>query len=158
MVFRKTETDLQRFQRSYEVDANSGCWLWTRSRFQTGMHYAQFTWMEGKKHKNGTAHRWVYQHLNGLLPPSVKVCHTCDIPHCVNPDHLFTGTQKDNQADMANKGRAIGFRRKGTKHPLCRLSEREVVDIRSRYAAGGVTQRELATTYYYLRYRAAPCI
>jgi len=60
------------------------------------------------------------------------VCHKCDVRHCVNPDHLFLGTAKDNLMDMASKGRSIH----GTKHHMAKLTPNDVVIIREAVAKG----------------------
>ena len=75
----------------------------------------------------------------------MSVCHTCDVRCCVNPDHLFLGTHDDNMKDRDEKGRQA--KQKGSSHGLAKLTEADVLDIRARYAAGGVTQRELAEEY-----------
>ena len=77
-----------------------GCWLWTGGasrgygRFQAG----------GKKY---LAHRLAYEIAHGSIEPGNIVCHTCDTPLCVNPSHLFQGTDGDNAADRTLKGRSI---------------------------------------------------
>jgi len=74
-----------------------GCWLWTASVLVDG--YGQFE--HGLR-----AHRVAWELLNGPIPVDTSICHTCDIPLCVNPEHLFLGSQADNSRDMAAKGRA----------------------------------------------------
>jgi hypothetical protein len=81
------------------VRAENGCLLWTGPRsgtFSTGYG----TW--GKQHY---AHHESYTRTYGEIPKGMVVCHKCDTPLCVEPSHLFLGTRKDNQVDMAKKGR-----------------------------------------------------
>jgi hypothetical protein len=78
----------------------------------------------GKKHL--TAHRVAWEVTNGPIPQGLCVCHRCDVPWCVNPDHLFLGTKGDNNKDKAKKGRSP----RGSHHPLVHVSEEEVHVIR----------------------------
>jgi hypothetical protein len=80
----------------------AGCWFWL-GHARNGNLYG--TVPLGKKGKKETASRFFYRHLVGPIPPGMGVCHRCDTPLCVNPDHLFLGTQKDNVDDMFKKGR-----------------------------------------------------
>ncbi len=88
----------RRFLESYTPEPNSGCWLWTGSVNTYGY---------GQLHSGPrllTAHRYSYERQNGK-PLKNFGCHKCDVPACVNPDHIFDGTPKDNHADMIAKGR-----------------------------------------------------
>jgi hypothetical protein len=82
-----------------------GCWVWGGSRSFDGYGHI----MVGRKSK--LAHRISYELFIGPIPEGHYVCHKCDHPYCVNPDHLFSGTASDNMADKVKKGRAfVGFR------------------------------------------------
>jgi len=84
-------------QKIYED--NYGCWLWSGTRFTTGYGLIRH---QGKLWK---AHRLIWTFVNGPIRPRIHCCHHCDNPLCVNPNHLFLGTNRDNQQDKARKGR-----------------------------------------------------
>ena len=86
-------------------EPNTGCWLWLRSI--TRMGYGRIC-HEGKL---WSAHRLMYALTHEDFNPKLSVCHHCDVTSCINPDHLWQGTQADNIADMAVKGRGIKSRR-----------------------------------------------
>lgn len=83
------------------------------------------------------AHRFSYQNFVGKIPNNMCVCHKCDNPSCVNPEHLFLGSIKDNNRDMIAKGRHC---------PAYKLGPIEVRKIRAAYARG-VTQKVLGKRY-----------
>lgn len=107
MTDRDKERFLSRIRKS-----ESGCWLWTGHRYPNG--YGQF-YLSGKM---VLSHRVSYRMHKGEISRGLCVCHTCDTPNCVNPDHLWIGTRKDNMMDMVWKGRAATGDRNGSRlHP-----------------------------------------
>ena len=90
------------------VKKTDTCWLWIGHIKRDG--YGGY----GSR----LVHRIVYELVNGRIPEGMLICHKCDIRNCVNPDHLFIGTYKDNQQDAACKGRMAKGDRNGTHvHP-----------------------------------------
>ncbi len=85
-----------------KVIKTDNCWLWNGPVDARGYGETMI------KHKPKRAHRLAYEYTHGAIPPGLYVCHHCDNPLCVNPDHLFLGTAKDNTTDMVNKGRWRG--------------------------------------------------
>lgn len=94
---RKLENRKVEFQE--KVDKTDSCWNWKAYTDKDG--YGIFS-LQNKNHR---AHKLAYLWNKGEIPEGLNVCHSCDNPSCVNPDHLWLGTQKDNQQDMAQKGR-----------------------------------------------------
>jgi hypothetical protein len=92
------------------------------------------------------AHRVSWSISNGPIPVEMCVLHRCDNPSCVNPEHLFLGTQKDNIADMVEKGRNKSPGVKGQSHHSAKLNNAGVHKIRERLAAG-ITQRAVAKEF-----------
>ena len=102
--------------------------------------YGQF-WANGKLIR---AHRFSYQLFhNRLIKDEMCICHKCDNPSCVNPHHLFEGTTQENTADREKKGRSC----KGEKQPASKLIDQQVLEIRTKYQNGGISQRKLGQEY-----------
>lgn len=88
-----------RFEIKYTY--SDGCWLWKGATHKQG--YGLFRSVSNEVMK--LAHRVSYELYIGPIPEGIKVLHSCDVTSCVNPSHLFLGTQKDNMKDAATKGR-----------------------------------------------------
>lgn len=114
----------ERFRMNISVDEN-GCWIWCGSTAGTaGIKYGVIM----HKKKLLAAHRLSWEMKNGKIPEGALICHKCDVPLCVNPDHLFTGSHQDNANDMVSKGRQTN----GSRHPNSKLTEMAVKMIRGR--------------------------
>lgn len=103
--------EIERFEKYVVPEPNSGCWLWEGGTNDGG--YGAFRY----RGRNFPAHRFSYLIHKGPLK-DLFVCHHCDTPECVNPDHLFLGTTQDNVDDKIRKGRAraqVGADRHNTK-------------------------------------------
>jgi len=131
-----------------KVDKTSslnGCWLWTASTAGTfGGGYGQF-WYNGRNH---FAHRFSWIIKNGLIPEGLQVHHNCpggDNPLCVNPDHLWLGTQQDNMDDKVSKGRQSCL--KGEKHCNAMLTELDILEIRDMYDNQKIVQSSIADIF-----------
>lgn len=114
-----------------------GCWLWqgtVNNRWGYGQFFAN--------RKTYRAHRFSYEFFKGAIPAGADVCHTCDVCLCVNPDHLWLGTQKENSQDMVRKKRSLV----GAKNSQARLRDDEIIEMRQ-LRLGGMPQADLARIY-----------
>lgn len=125
----------------------AGCWLWSRAWGGVGQQAYGRAWVRGRGKID--AHRLAYEVFKGPIPAGMMVCHTCDTPPCVNPDHLFLGTCKDNVTDMLRKHRRPirekkrtivpcgpyrGGWRRGERNVNAKLTAEQVCEIRSHAA------------------------
>ena len=97
----------QRISKHSIPEPNSGCWLWNGAVLMAGYGVAS----DGKKCV--TAHRLSYKSFVGEIPKGMIIAHKCDTPSCVNPDHLWLATHKQNSSDMVKKGRSASKERCG---------------------------------------------
>ena len=117
----------------------SVCWEWIAYKNPDG--YGQFRF-EGSMKR---AHRVAWEMANAeRVPKGLSVMHSCDNPGCVNPYHLFLGTQRDNMDDMNEKGRGNYVRGERVAQP--KLTEPDVLEIR-RLVNGGISYRTLGKMF-----------
>lgn len=136
--FAVTSTPQERLRAGCVV-AEDGCWNWKNVRPDGRANV--FSYLG----KYMAAYRASYLMHRGDIAPGLQVCHECDNARCVNPDHLWLGTQTENLNDCVAKGRNAVFL--GEAHGQAKLTEDDVRTIRADYAAGGVTLKALAARY-----------
>lgn len=133
----------ERFKGKYLIDETTGCWLWTGS---TTKGYGSMHTSMGVP---AYAHRVSFAiHNPDVSISGMVVCHRCDTPRCVNPEHLFLGTPKDNVRDAWQKGRIKlpTERSSGQGHKNAKLSDEAVSEIR-RLAKEGKSYASLAKQF-----------
>jgi hypothetical protein len=113
-----------------------GCWVWTANLNSKG--YGTIS-VEGR---SKLAHRVSYEIYVGKIPDGLDLLHRCDNGRCVNPDHLFPGTHKENMADMARKGRAFKHMQKGESNNGAKLTDSQVLAIYADTRASAVIADE----------------
>jgi hypothetical protein len=125
-----------------KVSRSDSCWIWTAAT--RGPGYGAFRVGSARDGTRRTvpAHRYMYELINGSVSSDLQVCHRCDNPPCVRPDHLFLGTNADNIADKVAKGRAPC----GMSSPNHRLTDADVIGIR-RACEAGDCQRKVAARF-----------
>jgi len=132
-------TLVRRFEDKWLEDEETGCWEWIAHTYN--FEHGQFQFNKNGKQQRILAHRFSYELHVDAIPEGLLVCHTCDNPSCVNPEHLFTGTYSDNTKDMIKKGRRPC--QKGIKNPRSKLTEQQVKAIRK----DNRLQKEIAYDY-----------
>lgn len=114
-------TEDERF--NIRVNKDGRCWGWTGAKNRAG--YGVFS---TKTSQSRLAHRIMWEKEKGAIPQGMQILHHCDNSSCVNPDHLFVGSQKDNMDDMANKGRKVIVT--GEQNGMAKLTKSQVKEIR----------------------------
>lgn len=132
----------QRFMDKVYIEPNSGCWLWEGA---TTVGYGSFY----KDRKSNLAHRVSYEMFVGEIPNSdsyhgMCVLHKCDIPSCVNPDHLFIGTQADNMHNMISKERSGSI---GSDSNFAKLNEFQIRVIKRLLSFNTMKQHEIGRLF-----------
>jgi HNH endonuclease len=127
-----------------KVGKQPGCWIWTGKRNRQGYGRA---YSGGEFGYEIAAHRLAWELTNGPIPPGLCVLHRCDNPSCVNPDHLWLGSQADNVRDMIDKGRRGDSSLIGVRNGRAKLTPEAAGQIRSLHARGLATYTDLARVY-----------
>lgn len=142
---------IERIERQSMPEPNSGCWIWLGS---TRNGYGRLTIgsrTDGTR-KSISAHRLSFEAHNGPIPDGLYVCHKCDTPACVNPDHLFLGTHMDNVADRERKGRNYPPPiSRGNSHPSAKVPDSVIAAIRASDQSSAVEARKYGLNDSYIR-------
>ena len=130
----------QRLEGKWREDEN-GCHIWTGTKNGDGYGELRF----GKHIRK--VHRLRYAHTYGPIPEWLLCCHKCNVKACINPEHIYLGTDQQNADDSKRAGTHL-IKRRGTDHHNTTLGEADVLEIRRLYAAGSRTTRaELARLF-----------
>jgi HNH endonuclease len=114
---------------------SKGCWIWQGAKTEGGYGHL---YVDGYTQ---LAHRVMWTVVVGSIPDGMLICHTCDNPPCINPEHLFMGTVSANSRDMVQKGRGRGASRPGEKNPNHKISNDTVLRIRQMFQEGMKPQK-----------------
>ena len=131
-------TVLDRFWSKVLVLESDSCWEWKAVKTKEG--YGKFFLHHSV---SVLSHRFSYEVYNSPIPDGMFVCHKCDNPSCVNPNHLFLGTRNDNSQDMVNKGRSL----KGERNPKSKLTVDDVKQIRIMLKENKIPQQQIAQMF-----------
>jgi len=142
-----TEKNIKNFWKKVDIKSEDECWEWTGCK--NNDDYGQININK----KTYRSHRisWILHYddipKDNSIYGTMLVLHKCDNPGCVNPNHLFLGTNKDNMEDMVTKNRNKIPDNSGEKHGRHKLTEREVLEIRFKYSSCLYLQKDLAEEY-----------
>lgn len=126
----------ERFMAKVSKDA-CGCWIWTGSKVKSGYGKVKVN------QKMFLAHRLSYMAHKGDIKSGLFICHSCDNPLCVNPDHLWAGSQIENVRDAKKKGRANYSGVIGENNSKAKLTENDIFEIRN----SNLTNTELSKKF-----------
>jgi hypothetical protein len=157
-----TAADLAKFiAQAGEPKTAGECWPWTAGKNPAGygVVYIGASHLKGRKSMPVLATRlsWTFANRK-TIAKGLLICHHCDNPQCINPHHLYAGTPKDNVHDAINRGRLNPYdiaqcpKAKGEASGKSKLTEAQVVEIRARYAAGGIPMKDLAAEFSVCRH------
>ena len=127
-----------------KINPVTGCWEWIGTKRNGYGRTMTGSRTDGTR-KSISAHRLSYQLFKGNIPQGCVVCHKCDNPCCINPDHLFAGTVQENVSDRERKGR--NKPPKGACNGRAKLSEKDVLAARTERIDRGTSYQALAKKY-----------
>ncbi len=120
-----------------------GCWVWLGTKSDNGYGRLRIGGKRaGRWHR---VHRLMYEEVVGPIPEGLQVCHRCDNPPCVNPEHLFLGTPADNMADKILKGRASTLSKRAYSHDIRKQVGEVVARLAQKYGVSEATVRRIAS-------------
>jgi hypothetical protein len=135
---RRIQTPQEAFLRYFMPGNPDECWSW-QGNSRSSLGYGKLT----ANNKRYSAHRVSYEIHYGPIPEGMSVCHHCDNPICVNPHHLFLGTQADNMRDASRKNRTT----KGSRSKSAKLKESDIMEIRRLHHLEGMPQPTIAKRF-----------
>lgn len=127
-------SEMERFWEKVDKRSTNECWNWIGAKDADG--YGRFRTDRRILNRWAKASRFLYESINGKLPRFLNVCHTCDNRACVNPNHLYAGTQQQNIQDMKDRNRFTPHSKSGEQSHLSKLTAVQVREIRRRAALG----------------------
>ena len=134
----------ERLKNNIAVNPASGCWEWTGTKTK-GYGRLCIGNRRKNRHRFVYAHRLAYETWVGPIPDGYFVCHRCDNPPCINPQHLFIGTNRENVLDSMEKGRR--YIPVGEKQGKAKLTEQNVREARWERCCDGTSYKDLAKKY-----------
>ena len=134
----------ERLKKNIKVNSSTGCWEWQGVK-RCGYGRTIIGSRKDGTRKSISAHRLAYIVWKGDIPNGYEVCHKCDNPCCINPDHLFVGTRQDNIDDRERKGRNVI--KTGEENQNAKLTKDSVTEARLEHVVNGVSFQKLADKY-----------
>ena len=122
-----------RLQRLSVVDPKTGCWNWQGGK-RRGYGRLTIGSRASGDRRTVSAHRYAFEVFKGPITEGLHVCHSCDNPSCINPDHLWQGTKQENTDDRERKGR--NRPPKGEKNGAAKLTTEQVTEMRNLHSSG----------------------